>query len=927
MATCAVTIKAVHGWQTLADMYLLAAKHDTAKSGKATDDDNYNYSAFMSHAFLQDWNVCQQMAMKLHNRLDYCALSALNQTNSPLSLMLAKRWISKLLGDQKSDANKNVCYEHIVLQMKAYSKDLPEEALAFLQQTKQQLLPSSTKKSSNGSTTFQDEVDFNSNTQGRPVSLQQIQEWQVDLYLQLNKYHEALQILTEEMLVLLPNQWSYWKQVLLCVEKLHQRTNDDTDTAEQYLRDIVDTVIQKKTTTEKLLRGPKLILLEMLMLKAPSSQNNLKKFASTIQNYILSVSPIAICCFQDIRSYLTALVNTALEQKDEDTLSSMFHWALNEWKYLSNSSGNSTVSVWTLDKLQKYICLLKVLYQLIQQISLQQNEEEKKINDKKTKYLSEYTPTVEEMIIIYEQSLTSIQVTNNKQVLPGDDLILLAVQKLLNAYAGNDNDDPNHPKATVTYKDAAALLERAIHHSPFNASLKLTAIQIYFQLGAIERCWQLYSSMDIKQVQLDSCSYILLSQGILQQGAFFQEACQLASSILYFHKNVPYNVYEYSSRAMLKGHLSKACEILNFYHDKTKKSIMLRHAQQLLLECVPMTKFPNVLLPLQEAEEQCWKFLSQSHWEYAASSLLLSKDDIDLNHEEMNGNDDDFSDNRDRDIFHFEILPIISTPSILLPTVADLWTNASESATVQSIIVYSVLLVSGIKKLKVSNKKAMNNNPAQITQRAKCLFRQISIMMKNNSGNQWTRNISNLAYVILVAVTGFTEESQITDDSATVVLSLGEREDKVVSILSEIVFDHKGMYCGDDENYKKAVMKVYLSRYILPFCNLMNVTGTLFQQHMGWGKLKTTKPASIALRKIALSFRDCILHTYQICDNDYDDVSQGDDPSFLKENEIQIVLDHISNSKLTTKERMRTIFEQMKDSLDLFDVSPQTTNV
>ena len=926
MATCAVTIKAVHGWQTLADMYLLAAKHDNAKSGKATNEDNHNYSAFMSHAFLKDWNVCQQMAMKLHHRLDYCALSALNQTNSPLSQMLAKRWISKILSDEKSNENKHVCYEHIMLQMKAYSKDSPEEALAFLQQTKEQLLPSSTNKSSNGSTTFQDEVDFNSNTQGRPVSLQQIQEWQIDLYLQLNRYDEALQILTEEMLVLLPNQWSYWKQVLLCVEKLHQSTNDDIDTAEQYLREIVDTVIQKKTTTEKLLRGPKLILLEMLMLKAPLSKNNLERFASTIQNYISSVSPVAICCFQDVRSYLTALVNTALEQKDEDTLLSMFNWALSERTFLSNSSDNSIGSVWTLEKLQKYICIIKVLYQLIQQISLQQSDK-KEINDKKTKLLSEYTPTIEEMIIIYEQSLTSIQVTNNKQVLPGDDLILLSVQKLLNAHTSQNDDDPNFPETTGNYKDAAALLERAIHHSPFNASLKLTAIQIYYQLGAIERCWQLYSSMDIKQVQLDSCSYILLSQGILQQGAFFKEACQLASSILYFHKNVPYNVYEYSSRAMSKGHLSKACEILNFYHDKTKKSIMLRHAQHLLLECVPMTKFPKVLLPLQEAEEQCWKFLSQSQWEYAASSLLLSKDEIDPSHEEMKSNDDYFSDNRDRDIFHFEILPIIQASSKLLPTITDLWTNACESATIQSILAYSVLLVSGIKKLKVSNKKAMNNNPAQITQRAKCLFRQISIMNKNNNSNQWTRNMSNLAYALIVAVTGCTEESQLTEDSATTVLNLGEREKKVASILSEIVFDHKEVYCGDDENHKKAVMNVYLPRYILPFCNLIYVTGTLFQQHMGWGKLKTTKPASIALRETALSFRDCILHTYQICVNDHDDVSQGDEyPSFLKENDVQIVLGHISSSKLTTKERMCNIFEQMRDSLDPFDVSANNTN-
>ena len=62
---------------------------------------------------------------------------------------------------------------------------------------------------------------------------------------------------------------------------------------------------------------------------------------------------------------------------------------------------------------------------------------------------------------------------------------------------------------------AACLLEKALAHSPYNPHLKLVSLYIYSRLGAASKSLELYKELGVKQIQLDSCPFVILNINIV----------------------------------------------------------------------------------------------------------------------------------------------------------------------------------------------------------------------------------------------------------------------------------------------------------------------------------------------------------------------------------------------------------------------------
>lgn len=90
---------------------------------------------------------------------------------------------------------------------------------------------------------------------------------------------------------------------------------------------------------------------------------------------------------------------------------------------------------------------------------------------------------------------------------PGDDYLILAALKLL-----PDSKLPVKDR----YGDSAAVLksvlivEAGLLWSPFNFHLKLLLIRLYIQIGALGRVAELWTSMEVKHVQLATLNHIVL---------------------------------------------------------------------------------------------------------------------------------------------------------------------------------------------------------------------------------------------------------------------------------------------------------------------------------------------------------------------------------------------------------------------------------
>jgi N-terminal acetyltransferase B complex non-catalytic subunit len=158
--------------------------------------------------------------------------------------------------------------------------------------------------------------------------------------------------------------------------------------------------------------------------------------------------------------------------------------------------------------------------------------------------------------------------------LPGDDLIILAIQQLLRGEPSVDD-----------FFIAAVLIEAGIKNSPSNGTLKIAALDIFSRLNAASRSWAIYQELQIKHIQLDTCTYLILP--VLLSGGFYQEILKVSKGLLMLHTSVVRETCEFMGRAMDNGILSKADEFMVFQRQKMTASLSAMEATGLILDSAP----------------------------------------------------------------------------------------------------------------------------------------------------------------------------------------------------------------------------------------------------------------------------------------------------------------------------------------------------
>jgi len=176
-------------------------------------------------------------------------------------------------------------------------------------------------------------------------------------------------------------------------------------------------------------------------------------------------------------------------------------------------------------------------------------------------------------LILFSRRIVQTQ----KELRPGDDLILLTVQQL-------QAEETDTSRFT-----AAVLLEGAIRHSPDNAYLKMAAVDVYYQLNAMSRSWEIFQGVGIKHIQLDSCTFPILP--FLIDGGMFNETVEICNAMLRFQTSTARDAGDYAGRAMEAGTLSKAHEFLVFQREKMNKSLTVLQAKSLILDAAPLLGF------------------------------------------------------------------------------------------------------------------------------------------------------------------------------------------------------------------------------------------------------------------------------------------------------------------------------------------------
>ncbi len=162
-----------------------------------------------------------------------------------------------------------------------------------------------------------------------------------------------------------------------------------------------------------------------------------------------------------------------------------------------------------------------------------------------------------------------------RELKPGDDLILLAVQQLQFTQ-----------KCENSKFISAVLLESGIQHSPDNAHLKFLAMEVFHQLDSSTRSWELFQTIGLKHIQLDSCSFIIFPY--LFEGALYNEAINVSTALLRFQNGTARDCGDFVGKAMNSGILSKANEFMVFQRQRMNQSLTSLYSKGMILDAAPL---------------------------------------------------------------------------------------------------------------------------------------------------------------------------------------------------------------------------------------------------------------------------------------------------------------------------------------------------
>lgn len=731
---------------------------------------------------------------------------------------------------------------------------------------------------------------------------------------------KAFHIYTNKLLKMMPDQWDYWERLMDCSEC----PND--------IVAVIDSVCENDISRKVPIRGPRLARVALAAAQVrEENDSSIQYLADNIIQYADLYSSLIYCCFQDLRKYLEILVNKTCNYGEiSEPVKKVLHWA----HMLRNGLVGGEVDVETNKeprnaKLRMYITSIKICYELWHQLRFQSNNEQY-INE----CISQFVPKPQEILLMWGRTSdlgTLPKDGGQKECLPGDDLILLLVQHLcLDDLSGR----------TWTKVLSLAILEHAIQLSPYNPYLKMTAINIYSNVGATARAFQIFEDLDIKQIQLDSCSYLILQR--LVDGGLFQESIKQAGKIINLHTTSHIDLCKYMTKAFENGNIQKGREMLRWQIKNMTRSIQLLEAKGVIMDLAPFHNYGDSddnadLTPIglchglcggDNDKERVEKMIRDSDNAFGAPSILrISANDMDK-----------WSDNRDFDVNQYEIL-----------RKTDYHLDTHESifrSHVHSVLCKLALFSSAVKPPKRG--KVLHVNAQDILfQRGACLMTSVKRFEQYIVDNIALKRFSMLMIAlsrtcaVLGAGTHFAqvETSDEVDEITT-------REKYCVSYLKDAASNAKDsiQLWKNYRNDTRTTLSRILPDILVHVFATFNITSKLLAL-FGWGKRKRDTKVVAAcmvdvaehLHSLIVSMKTCIMNDMlddidqnvermrsmypsKDVNTDLSIVQQIFEDMFPGDDMVSEVMHHIASMEKDLKSRLLAILLQMETEFHSFSV-------
>jgi len=479
-------------------------------------------------------------------------------------------------------------------------------------------------------------------------------------------------------------------------------------------------------------RGLKLFQVEIAAAKLRRSASHAADFSGIFQNHIISYikafAHSASCVYHDLKPYVLQwimdfLAKDSSEQIQESATEFLTNLcALRQAEHLCPMVGQ-----YSSQTIRQYTIICQIFCYMKQSVLLSKDfGSSNKCRNCSflLELLEKKGPKKEEMFEVWNRSLplsTDVDiVVDSKEGLIGDELIVCIARSLvLQALHSSFSSRYDCISMVLT---VVAILEHALIQSPSSASISLTLIQLHNLLASSRRSYQLFTSLNVKQVQNESLSYLILQS--CSQGAMFGEILGRCGAILQLHRSTSTNdVPQFAIEALQNSNYTAAIDMIQFQTQKMNCSVQLLHAKAMIMDLAPLIAFSilstettakligNVHGLVGDAtdEERALQMLAHSSDRYAAPSIVK---EILVAVKEFE--DNAYSDNRDLTVCELVISPEAMTCEYcsdiarlaVFPSKKELILSSLSVGHIHAIMVYTTMLISAVKPVnQTSNKK------------------------------------------------------------------------------------------------------------------------------------------------------------------------------------------------------------------------------
>ncbi|RLN45111.1 hypothetical protein BBI17_003802 [Phytophthora kernoviae] len=362
------------------------------------------------------------------------------------------------------------------------------------------------------------------------------------------------------------DDWTFLKEYIAAqFEEQPERSGDELLALGQELTDFLNE-LQSRPGNERI-RGPALATIhvtsEILRRLSSASTSQVERIETKLQDLIIGYTDrfySKACCFTDLKQYFT------LYLKDSSSVSASAKTKLTKHFYNMSEESKSLLKKTPdgqeidekarkegLGDLNRHLLALKTLRFLgyYENVDLYAVEDLEKL--------------VKELEDEYEATswLNDGGAGGQREVQHTDDLLLLATHFLLDIYQQSSGH-------RGYLERAAALLEYGLEKSAYNFQMKLLLSRIYGYLGAAEAMLSRHAELDVKYVQLDSLTFLVLDK--MLNLCQYPEAQKLTDRIAALHRSTAKDTPDYITRSYRLGVYSKVIDMSSFLHKRMKKS-------------------------------------------------------------------------------------------------------------------------------------------------------------------------------------------------------------------------------------------------------------------------------------------------------------------------------------------------------------------